>query len=375
MNPFKYGQIVHGNDFCSRPELMTTLKKHIEARQNIHLEGERRTGKTSAILEAARQMKGVNLLHIDLFQVKSINDIYSRMLDGISSINSSDSFLSNLMRSIAHVKPALSFDQLTGTPSISITASQQLMPDNIAGLLDFIQKKFENKNLIVFFDEFQDITKVDGKDQILAVMRSRIQMHTNLTYIYAGSIRNQMDMIFNDPESPFYKSAVAVVVGNINSLSFGNYITNRFSSDKKTISSQFIKKIFDVTNGIPGDVQEFCHALWDVTDSGTVFKDADFNHTLDEIFGREHAYYESIVDIVTDTQLRCLKGIAEHNGKKVYSKEFLQFTGIRQPATVTQAIKRLRDLKIIYAMNKQYKFASQFFRIWLLRKNKGYSKT
>ena len=82
MNPFKYGQVVSGSDFCPRPELEKTLRSHIESNQNVHVTGERRTGKTSLILETISRLK-TPLVHVDLFQAKSTHDIYTRMLDGI----------------------------------------------------------------------------------------------------------------------------------------------------------------------------------------------------------------------------------------------------------------------------------------------------
>ena len=42
MNPFKYGQVVSDDDFCSRQELLKQMKAFIERGQNVVLQGERR---------------------------------------------------------------------------------------------------------------------------------------------------------------------------------------------------------------------------------------------------------------------------------------------------------------------------------------------
>lgn len=366
MNPFTYGQVVSGKDFCIRPELEKVLQKHIEANQNVHVTGERRTGKTSLILETASRLK-ISMIHTDMFQVKSAYDIYSRMLDGIVTRNSSGGFLKKLMQAITTLRPTMSYDQFTGTPSISIAASQSVMPESIAGLLDFINSKFTAGKLIIFFDEFQDVTELKNKNEILAMMRSKIQMHSDIAYVYAGSIRSRMDDIFYSPDSPFYKSAIPVKVENINKLTFSNYIIERFKSGGRSISGECIQSIFNLTNENPGDVQEFCNALWDITDAKTIVTLDHIHKALEEIFSREKPYYESIVNIVSDNQLRCLRGLAEFNGKLVYSKGFLESTGIGQPASVTRALKRMMSLKVVYSYSGQYKFASPFFRLWLLR--------
>jgi hypothetical protein len=367
MNPFKYGQVVGGKDFCIRPELEKTLRKYIEANQNIHVEGERRTGKTSLILETVSQIK-VPMIHVDLFQVKSAHDIYSRILDGIITRNSSGSFLKKLMQAIITLRPTMSYDQFTGTPSISIAASQNIMPESIAGLLDFINSRLKTGRLIIFFDEFQDVAELKNRDEILAMMRSKIQLHSDIAYIYAGSIRSQMDKIFYSPGSPFYKSAIPVKVDNINKLTFSNYIIERFKSGDRTIPGECINSIFELTNENPGDVQEFCNALWDTTDDKAMISSEHIHGALAEIFNREKPYYESIMNMVSENQVKCIRGLAEFNGNRVYSQEFLEYTGIGQPASVTRALKRMIKLKVIYNYGSQYKFASPFFRLWLLRR-------
>ena len=57
MNPFKYGSTVDGEHFCPRPELERKLASYIEAGQNVVIQGERRTGKTSLVLETVRHMR------------------------------------------------------------------------------------------------------------------------------------------------------------------------------------------------------------------------------------------------------------------------------------------------------------------------------
>lgn len=365
MNPFKYGQVVRGNDFCSRPELEEVLGRHIESKQNIHVTGERRTGKTSLILETASRLN-ISLIHADMFQVKSSHDIYSRIIDGIVTRNSSGGFLKKLMQAITTLRPTMSYDQFTGAPSVSISATQNIMPESIVGLLDFIYSKLKSERLMIFFDEFQDVTELKNSDEILAVMRSRIQMHSDIAYVYAGSVRSRMDDIFYSPDSPFYKSAIPVKVANINKLDFGNYIIERFKSGGRVVSGEYIQRIFELANENPGDVQEFCNALWDTTDAKTVVALEHIHRALDEIFNREKPYYESIMNMVSETQLKCLRGLAEFNGKRVYSQDFFEFTGIRQPASVTRALTRMVSQRVIYSYSGQHKFASPFFRLWLM---------
>lgn len=368
MNPFRYGQVVTGNYFCPRPNLSKLLMKHIESNQNVHIEGERRTGKTSLIIETTQNIKGCVLIHIDLFQVKSAHDIYKRILDGISQTQAAAGLLSKLLNILKHLRPTVGVDSLTGSPTFTISASQNVDPENITGLLDFIYQEYSSKNTVVFFDEFQDIKNVPEYSSILAQMRSRIQLHDLLTYIYAGSIRNEMNTIFYDPASPFYKSSLAFAIESFETDNLSSWITDKFRSGKRDIPKVIIDHVFDITNTITGDIMEFCNALWEVSASNTQITEELFEDALEVIYAREKRYFESVMPLLTDIQTRVLKGVAQFNGKHIYSQELLHETGIKQTSTIKRAVSRLLSLRIIYLNNdRQHKFTNPFFRLWLIR--------
>jgi len=66
MNPFKYGQVVSAEDFCPRPELTRQLIGFVKSGQNVVLQGERRTSKTSLVQEARRLLKRQRMVYLSL---------------------------------------------------------------------------------------------------------------------------------------------------------------------------------------------------------------------------------------------------------------------------------------------------------------------
>ena len=68
MNPFKYGCTVNGDFFCPRPALERELASRIESGQNVVMQGDRRTGKTSLVLETVRHLKNIALFHADFLE-------------------------------------------------------------------------------------------------------------------------------------------------------------------------------------------------------------------------------------------------------------------------------------------------------------------
>ena len=123
MNPFKYGQVVKAEDFCHRPVLMKQVVDSIKTGQNIVLQGERRTGKTSLVYEAVRQLKKRSILYIDLLEIKDTDDLCKRMVKAIISLEQKSGFLDKILRTLAQLRPVISIDPLTGDPSISLDAA------------------------------------------------------------------------------------------------------------------------------------------------------------------------------------------------------------------------------------------------------------
>ena len=89
--------------------------------------------------------------------------------------------------------------------------------------------------LVVVFDEFQDILSLSNHSETLAALRSKIQFHSEIPYVFAGSVRNQMSGIFTDPESAFFKSATVMEVGPLKTDVFARFLSKKFASGKRKI--------------------------------------------------------------------------------------------------------------------------------------------
>lgn len=65
MNPFKYGCVVGGENYCSRPELQRQLAELVRSGQNVVVQGPRRMGKTSLVVETVKSLRGVTFVYAD----------------------------------------------------------------------------------------------------------------------------------------------------------------------------------------------------------------------------------------------------------------------------------------------------------------------
>lgn len=123
MNPFKFGQVVSGSDFCARTSLLHDLKENIRSGQNTYLVGGRRMGKSSLIQEAIRTFRGLRAIEGDLLEVKSVEELCRELIRGIFASECNASFLERASGLLARFRPALTFDQVTNSWSVSIEPS------------------------------------------------------------------------------------------------------------------------------------------------------------------------------------------------------------------------------------------------------------
>lgn len=366
MNPFKYGQVVSADDFCPRPKLMKDMKHFIKSAQNIVVQGERRIGKTSLIYEAIRSLRNYRSLYIDLLEIKTSDDLCKRLIKALISLEQQSGFLEKILKSLSQLKPSIRLDPLTGQPSISLDAAVRLKPDSIDGLLAMIATVHRRKSVAVVFDEFQDVLKLKDSEETLAMLRSKIQFHAAIPYIFSGSIRNRMDEIFNHPNSAFFKSAISINVGPLDKDKFSSFLEAKFALGKRSLAPSVLEKIFEIAENIPGDIQQLCGSLWETTSYKDRISGKNIPESLKLIYSRESKGYEATLVQLTGQQVKCLVGLARQGGKSPQSTAFLQGAGIALPASVKKALNRLEQLKIIFQYQREYRFVNPFFKSWLI---------
>jgi len=368
MNPFKYGRVVDKQDYCPRPALERQLRSRIQSGQNVYIEGERRTGKTSLIINTIASMKGKKHVYIDLLEVKTVQDIHKRVLHGILQSHRETGFITRMLTGLAALRPALGFDPMTGLPTISLDNSIDLPPDSLEGLLDlFLRRDFRNHAVVI--DEFQDILNLPDARAVQAVMRGRIQFIQNVPFVFCGSVRSRINLIFNDPDSPFYKAALPTDVGPIERSGFSAFLTAKFKRAGMALSPAVLNRIFAITGENPGDTQQLCAALFDVSERGTGLSEDSVNEALVRVFSQEQKGYEAHMARITAVQLKCLCALARHGGKNILSRDFMTVSGIKNPTTIKKSFKRMENLKIVFNTESQYKFVNPFFGQWLVYRN------
>jgi len=365
VNPFKYGKIVSGQDFCGRESLLKQIVGYIKSSQNIVVQGERRIGKSSAIYEAVQRSKGFQLLYVDLLGIKSIDALCKRILRAIVVSEQRAGFFEKAIKTLSYLRPSISADPVTMMPTITFDASVELKANSIPEVFSLLESLHKRKRIVVVLDEFQDILQLGDAREALSLMRGKIQFQKDIPYVFAGSTRNKMDEIFTHADSPFFKSAVPITVESLPYAEFSEFLRKKFLTGKRRVNDEVLKRVFEISNDVPGDIQQLCEALWTVTSSSTVIGSDRLKDALELIFAREQKSYENDMSLLTDFQIRCLLAIAREGGSKVFSVSFMKSAGVNNPSSVRRATRRMIDLNILFESKNEYRFVNPFFRAWV----------
>lgn len=368
MEAFKYGCIVRGDNFCARPALSRLLRQYIESGQNVVIQGERRIGKTSLVQETVARMRGWKTVNADFMGVRSVVDVCNRLSDALARFDGNENVFRKTLGLLAHLRPVATIDMATGSPTITVDAAASRGPESVNAALDAIAHQVENRKVCVIFDEFQDILRIPDGDQVMALMRARIQYMSDTSFVFLGSARNEMLSVFLSPKSPFYKSAAVFGVDEIPDDDFYAFARRRFATGRRELPRDIFQQILDFVSRTSGDVQELCDAIWKATEPGAVLSEKDIESGIQIVFARESSAYEIFSKPLTDIQLRVLHALASRGGAHVLAGDFLRAADVSVPMTVKRSLAALEKAGLVYAIKGEYKFVSPFFREWIRRR-------
>jgi len=359
-NPFHFGKAVSGDDFCPRPGLESALRAKLLAGQNLLAQGPRRTGKTSLLRRVAGSLPGYTEIYIDLFGVRTLEELVRRFAQSVVAVENSNRWGRSITAALSFLKLSFSKAGL----SVEIHEHDAAKLESLDEIMDFLAHHRGGK-WVVIIDEFQEVLKAPDSLVIQGRLRSKIQFFKHTPFVFAGSSRNQMQNIFNHPSSPLFKSAETIDIGPIERNRFMAWLKHRFARGGRKIQDEVITAGIELAADVPGDVQQLCAAIWDVSVPGEVFTREKLDIALARIWEQEQRSNEAIVAASSRFQLRCLIALAHHALATPSSKEFLALVGNAQAASVFKAFQSLEKDGVLQKTGVRFNFTNPFFREWL----------
>ena len=369
VNPFKFGEVVTGKCFADRQKETKDIIEYIRAGQNLFIYSYRRLGKTSLIMNIIKFLqlkKEVIPIYVDIQKVTSqaqfievyASSISRALFNWKERLEKVSSFFRKIVPSFEIDRQGawkISFDFSKTKTSIEKSLEEVFeMPQRLA----FSYKK----RVVVIFDEFQEIENLNGKS-FEKKIRSFIQHHNKVCYIFMGSKTHVIMDMFNNPQRAFYKSGTVYPISVIDKAEMAQFVYRRFQSSGKRITKKLAQEIVKMANDIPYNIQLLSFNVW-LLAKKTVDK-RDITKAIDTIMHTQNELFFSIYDSASLHQRSVLYALSLTG--EIFSQDTILKYNLGTSSSVQASLKSLVKETIVHKDGTRYCIGDPFFELWLQR--------
>jgi len=257
--------------------------------------------------------------------------------------------------------PKLSVDPGTNNVEVSFQPHMDSFV-HLEDVLNLIERLGEEKiRPMVVFDEFQELLSLDKS--LDKRLRSVIQFHRNINYVFMGSSESMMKQIFENKKSPFYHFGQLFTLDKIPYSDFFKFLQDRFATitDKATEISE---NILNFSHCHPHYTQQLAFHAW-MTLERKKYTENMVNETVENIILQHDNDFERLWSNFNNTDKKVLIEIAFEQANLLSAPTLYKNTSAS--STIFSALKRLTK-KGILIKTKKYEIDDPFFRNWIINR-------
>jgi hypothetical protein len=233
------------------------------------------------------------------------------------------------------------------------------MPQTIA--------KRKHKRVVVVFDEFQEVATLGPKQTVERGLRSKIQHHDQVAYVFMGSKRHLLNELFIDKNRPLYHFAKSMVLGKIPKNKFAVFIRERFQSGQMKVDDLDVSEILSTTDCHPYYTQQFCHEIYNATLPRKHVELTDISKAKEALLQAQSHAYTTIWEDLSPKQRQLMAGLCQTAQANIYSEEFMRRFLMVMP-TIQTTIKALLNKGLVERENSHYVLSDTFLAEWIRQK-------
>ncbi|MCD6310875.1 MAG: ATP-binding protein [Elusimicrobia bacterium] len=294
---FPAGAPVIGSDFIDREKELKEIINLVEIGQSIAIIAPRKTGKTSLVFKAMQLLrKKYFLAYIDVFRISDMKELSKEITDKVFENRAINKFTKEVKEGLIGLLKKVELKQTVKDFEFMVKIINREdwaeLFNKAMDLPELFAGKYKRK-MVVIFDEFGDIDKLDG-NKLLKKMRSYMQQHKNVVYIFTGSQESIMKKLFTHKASAFYNFARVLTVGRIPEDEFKKYIVEKFSSRKIRMDERMPESIVKIFEGHPFYTQLICQKLYLLCKDKKTIKNKDVKEAYENIMETEKMYCDNL---------------------------------------------------------------------------------
>ena len=372
-NPFHYGELAVDEAFTDRKDELRELKSDIRNGQNVAIIAPRRLGKSSLVRRASQELlrEGILVAEVDLMRTPTKEKLAAKLAAAIHDDISSVVFKAKERLRVfgtLRIVPTVTVNPDTGSTSFSFTGSRT--PEDIDATLERLLElpaqlaEEHGKTLVLYLDEFQEITDIDPA--LPALMRAIFQEQPNVAHVYSGSRRHMMLRLFTDENEPFFRSAKIVELGVIPPPLFKGFLERQFERTERGLADGVVDALLAITEGHPYATQELAYALWEEVPHGFTATAADLDRALEAVLRSENAHFTLVWENASRTQRVVLQALAAEPGR-LQANDYRLRHGLPATSSVQRATEALVAAELIARVDGVHRIVEPFLREWILR--------
>ena len=367
-NPFVYKGYEGPSYFCDRERETEQMVGALRNGRNLTVISPRKIGKTGLIKHVFHRIKETNkdaiCIYIDIFATQNLYDFVQVFGATIieEAVKREKSLMVKAFDTFKAWRPVLSYDSLTGLPTVSVSIEPSREEHTLKSIFDHIEKL--KKDVYVAIDEFQQIANYPEKG-VEALLRSHIQF-SHAGFIFSGSRQHLMAEMFNSPKRPFFQSTEFVNLQPLSETIYYEFSRHFFEKRKGNLSEEVFRDVYQRFSGHTWYVQFVMNRLYETTKRADSIEQS--NQVILSVVDTLVPQYEIMMTLLTTNQVNLLKAIAkEHKIAKPQSFEFVNKHNLSSPSSVKTALDVLVDKELVYPEKDGYVVYDRFMAIWLQR--------
>lgn len=370
-NPFKYGGIVRGPYFADRTEELSELIREMTNLSRVFLISPRRLGKTCLLFNLMDRLRdlGFAIAYLDLNAYPDIRSFAAALTHlTCKALESNTERLIKILSGLQRLRPKVSVGHdgsLTGTVEVAAEYKEAL-PALLEGMhhAEKLARK-KGKRLVIAIDEFSDLPKYDGQT-LEKALRAEIQQHEHIGYILSGSEQSVMLSMTRDRKRVFYKLGRIMELGPIDREAYADFIFGWLQKGKYRFEKQDLKKIFELGNDVPHNIQRLCHNMWELARESLGIT-PELIEKLPRVIARQDSpHFELLWQAASQQQRTLLMALSRETDAKPFSREFQMTYGIGPSSSIKASLDSLTRKGILFKTLKgAYQFSDTFMPYWI----------
>lgn len=365
-NPFVVYGYKGSKYFCDREKETENIINGLNNERNITLIAPRRIGKTGLIQHVFQEIEiqmDVKCFYIDIFPTKDMKQLVQLLAKTIIGKldTPSQSTLRKISDFFSNCRPTVTFDPLTGLPTVSLDFKQSEGEQTLKQIFEYL--KLSGKRCYIAIDEFQQITEYPEKGTE-ALLRSYIQFLPNVYFIFAGSQQHLMSEMFMSAKRPFYLSSQIVKLDRIDEKIYYDFANSFFNDRDIILSSKSFHYLYNMVDGQTWYVQAILNRLYSTADNNISNEDIDVS--IKNLIGEQEMVFQNYYASLTFNQSTLLLAIAKEGiVEEPLSQSFISQYELPAVSSVSMALKALLSRQMIYKNIDGYIVYDRFFGLWL----------